>query len=126
MSAHPWLEYKNWAVVGASQDSNRYGYKIHRKLEKKGYNAIPVTPKYKDIEGTVTYPSLLDIDQKIDVVNFVVNPQIGMKVLDECIQLGIKRIWLQPGTQSERLIQRAEDNGIEVVDACILVVLSWV
>lgn len=126
MSAHPWLEYKNWAVVGASQDTSRYGYKIVKKLEKKGYNALPVTPKYEDIEGTKAYPTIMDIDEHVDVVNFVVNPHIGLKVLDECIRKGVKRIWLQPGTQSDELIRKAVDNGIEVVDACILVVLSWV
>lgn len=125
MSRHPWLEDKNWAVVGASTDTSRYGYKIVKKLDRYGYNAIPVTPKYEDIDGIKAYPSVADISDDIDVVVFVVNPHIGMEVLDDCISKGIKRIWLQPGTVSHELINKAEENGIEVLEACVLVVLNW-
>ena len=125
MEKHPWLEFKNWVVVGASTKPSRYGYKIVKALERAKYNVLPVSPKYSDIEGTKAYSSLSDIDGPIDVVNFVVNPSIGMKVLDECIIKGVKRIWLQPGTVSNELVNKAEANGIEVVDACVLVVLAW-
>ncbi len=126
MSAHPWLEFKNWAVVGASRKASRYGYMIVKKLEAAGYNPLPVTPKYEDIDGRKAYESVLDIEGDIDVVNFVVNPHIGMKVLDECIEKGVKRIWLQPGTVSKNLVKKAEENGIQVVEACILVVLNYI
>lgn len=122
---HPWLEFKNWAVVGASTKPSRYGHKIVKELERSGYHVLPVTPKYKHIDGTKTYNSLLDIDRPVDVVNFVVNPHIGIKVLDECITMGVKRILLQPGTASTAIIHKAQKNGIEVLEACILVLLSW-
>lgn len=125
MEKHPWLEFKNWAVVGASTKPSRYGHKIVKELESSGFNVLPVTPKYPDIDGTKAYKNLSDIDGPIDVVNFVVNPHIGMGVLDECITKGVRRIWLQPGTVSSELVNKAKDNGIEVIEACILVVLSW-
>lgn len=125
MSKHPWLEYKNWAVVGASTKPSRYGYKIVKELEDSGYNVLPVSPKYPDIDGTKAYQSLLDIEGDIDVVNFVVNPHIGIRVLDECIAKGVKKILLQPGTVSSELVDKAKSSGIEVLEACILVLLSW-
>ena len=125
MEKHPWLAYKNWAVVGASTDPDRYGNKIVHSLKKHDFNVLPVAPKYKDIDGIKAYSSILDIEEPVDVVNFVVNPNIGMKVLDECIQKGIKRIWLQPGTVSQELIEKAKAAQVEVIQACILVVLSW-
>ena len=125
MEKHPWLAFKNWAVVGASGKSSSYGYKIVKALEKAEYNTLPVTPNYEDIDGSKTYACLSEIEEPIDVVNFVVNPSIGIKILDECILKGVKRIWLQPGTVSRELVNKAEDNGIEVIEACILVVLSW-
>lgn len=124
MSHNSWLQQKNWAVVGASTNRERYGNRIVRKLHEHGFKTIPVSPKYDEVEGLKTYPSLLDIEGPIDVVNFVVNPSIGLKVLDECIQLGIKKIWLQPGTVSEALVSKAKENNIEVEEACILVALT--
>jgi len=125
MEKHPWLELKNWAVVGASTKTSRYGHIIVKELENSKFNVFPVTPKYPDIDGTKAYKSLMNIEEAIDVVNFVVNPHIGMKVLDECIAIGVKKIWLQPGTVSSKLVNKAKANGIEVIEACILVVLSW-
>lgn len=125
MEKHPWLSYKNWAVVGASQDPSRYGHTIVKRLNDSGYNVLPVSPKYEDIDGIKAYPTLSDISTTVDVVNFVVNPGIGIKILDEVIKLGIKRIWIQPGAESDALIEKAKTNGIEVIEACILVVLAW-
>jgi len=125
MEKHPWLEFKNWAVVGASTKPSRYGYRIVKELESSAFNVLPVTPKYSDIDGIQAYSRLSDIKGPIDVVNFVVNPHIGIKVLDECIELGVKKIWLQPGTVSSQLVNKAKANGIEVIEACILVVLGW-
>ncbi len=122
---HPWLEYKNWAVVGASTKPSRYGNMIVKKLVKEGYNAIPVTPNHGEVEGRKAYAKLEEIPGPVDVVNFVVNPSIGIDVVDECIKLGIGRIWLQPGTISGPLVQKAINAGIEVVEACILVALSY-
>lgn len=125
MEKHPWLSYKNWAVVGASQDPARYGHTIVTRLHDNGFNVLPVSPKYEDIDGIKAYPTLSDIPTTVDVVNFVVNPGIGIQILDEVIKLGIKRIWIQPGAESDALIEKAKMNGIEVIEACILVVLAW-
>jgi len=124
MEKHPWLDYKNWAVVGASTKPERYGYKIVNELAKAKYNVLPITPRYTHIEGIIAYSSLLDIEGEIDVVNFVVNPRIGIKVLADCISKGVKRIWLQPGTSSEEIVSTAKANNIEVIEACVLVALS--
>ncbi len=126
MNKHPWLQYKNWAVVGASTKHYRYGYKIVKELEEAGYNTLPITPKYRNIDGIKAYTDISHVEEGlIDVVNFVVNPSIGIHVLKECIRKGITRIWLQPGTVSEEILAMAKSHNIEVVEGCILVVLSW-
>ncbi len=65
-----------------------------------GYNVTPITPNHDEVEGIRAYSSIKELDFVPDVVNFVVNPRIGMRVLDDCIEQGVKRIWLQPGTVS--------------------------
>ena len=90
-----------------------------------GYKVIPVSPKYEEVAGVPAYRSLKDYHGQIDVVDFVVNPAIGISLLDEIIEAGIKKILLQPGTSSKALVEKAEANGIEVLESCILVLLTW-
>lgn len=125
MSRHEWLDYKNWAVIGASEKEGSYGKKITARLKSHGYTTIPVARKYETVLGEQAYQRLTDYDGEIDVVDFVVNPSIGINVLDDVIEKGIKRILLQPGTASDELIEKAKANGIEVMEGCILVLLSW-
>jgi len=122
---HSWLKHKNWAVVGASPNPSRYSNKIIHALKDNGYHPLLVSPKYDEIDGIKTYAQLSAIDQAIDVVNMVVNPSIGIHILDQCAQLGIKKIWLQPGSSSPALIQKAKDLNLDIIEACILVVLAW-
>src|SRR6056297_1034665 len=117
------LDMENWAVVGASDKNNTYGYKLYKKLKNYEYNVYPVNPNCINVDEDDTYPSLKDIDGEVDVVNFVVNPSIGIEILRECIELGIKNIWLQPGTRSEEIHNLAEENDINVVKSCVLVEL---
>lgn len=125
MNQHEWLTYKNWAVVGASTKVESYGNKIIKRLLNAGYHTTPIAVSHDEVEGIKAYKSLLEVEGEIDVVNFVVNPEIGLKVLDEVIAKGIKRLLLQPGTASEALIAKAEAEGIEVLQSCVLVLLAW-
>ena len=61
--------------------------------------------------------------RKPEVVDFVVNPKIGIGIVKECAQLGIENIWLQPGTVSEEILEFAKEKGINAVEACVLVAL---
>lgn len=125
MSKHPWLSYKNWAVIGASEKPKSYGSKIPKRLSEEGYQVIPISRNYESVQGIKAYSRLSDYEGEIDVVDFVVNPTIGIRVLDDVIAKGVKKILLQPGTASEELIKKAEDHGIEVLESCVLVLLSW-
>ncbi|TCK98484.1 hypothetical protein EDC19_0906 [Natranaerovirga hydrolytica] len=118
-------QYKNWAVIGASTNPDKYGYKIYKKLKKHEYNVYGINPKNDTLEGDKLYQSLSELPEKVDVVNFVVNPKIGIEAVKECAKLGIKYIWLQPGAESDELIQLAQAEGIEVIQACVLVALSY-
>ena len=120
MTAKEMLQFKHWAVVGASRNEDSYGYKIYMKLKSKGYRVYPVSPKGGEIDGDTVYPSLSQVPQKVEVVDFVVNPTVGMDVLDLVIELGIDKIWLQPGTRGQELINKAKDNHIHVVESCVL------
>jgi len=114
------LRHKKWAVLGASDKQNRYGYKIFKKLLNYGYEVYPVNPGLEEIEGIKVYPSLKDIPVQIEVVDFVVNPSTGKKILKDVKDLGIKNIWLQPGARSEEIDQLAAEYHLNIVKDCVL------
>lgn len=117
------LSLQKWAVVGASDNPEKYGYKIFKKLLNHGYEVYPVNPGLVDIEGIKVYPSLSSIPEKINVVDFVVNPSIGKAIIKEVKQLGIENVWLQPGTRSEEIDQIVSETNINMVKDCVLVSL---
>ena len=119
------LEKKNWVVVGANPNPEKYGNKIYNKLLKFGYNVIPVNPVYDEVEGVKTSASLKDVKEPFDCVNVVVSPKRAMVVVKDAIELGVKYIWFQPGAFDGDVIDYAESNGLEVVfHACVLVELD--
>ncbi|MFW5961726.1 MAG: CoA-binding protein [bacterium] len=113
------MKMKNWAVVGATTKETRYGYKIVKKLNENNYNVFPVNPKFEEVNGLKCYDDLNSIDSQIDVVDMVVNPKTGIKVMKEINKIGIKYVWLQPGTRSQEIRDFAAENDIELVESCI-------
>lgn len=110
------------AVVGASRDKNKYGYKVLRDLIDNGYEAYAVNPSCPDIDGSPCYPDLSSLPKTPDLVITVVPPPVTEKVVEEAGKLGIDKIWMQPGSESEYAISYAEERGIGVVHhACIMI-----
>ena len=115
-------KYRTWAVIGVSDDRSKYGNKIFRDLRDAGYTVYAVHPKNTLVEGAQCYPSVKDLPTVPDVVDVVVPPAAGLKVVEDCLAAGIKRIWFQPGSESEEAIAAAQAGGMEVVfDACIMI-----
>ncbi len=113
-----------YAVVGASRDTDKYGYKIFKDLLAKGYRAYPVNPKAADIDGLKCYASLADLPEKPDVVDIVVPPKVTERVVEECARLGFKRVWMQPGAESEAAINFCKTHNIQVIHSQCVMALS--
>tara|TARA_B110000914_G_C15407268_1_gene420074 strand:+ start:543 stop:926 length:384 start_codon:yes stop_codon:yes gene_type:complete len=111
------------ALIGASNDKEKFGNKIYLDLRLKGYNVIPINPNEELIEGDKAYSSLNVIDKLPDIVNFVVPPPIAMKVAQEAVKLGIKYLWFQPGSESNELEKwLSNTNEIKyLINSCIMV-----
>jgi len=109
------------AIVGASNDSSKYGNIVMKDLLKKDYKVFPVNPKEKTILENKVYSSLKEIEEKVDAVIFVVPPQIALDVLKDVKELGIKKVWMQPGSESGEAIIFCKENNIECIhNACIM------
>jgi uncharacterized protein len=120
MTPEKLMELKNWAVVGVKQDEDQYAYKIFQILKEKGYTVYPVNPKEDDIDGYKCYSKVSDIPGQVDVVDMVVNPVTGLKLLDSIEEKNIKYLWLQPGSHNKEFIEEVEKRGFIYVQDCIL------
>lgn len=111
----------SYAVIGASNDPTKYGHIILKDLLNAGYRAIPVNPKGESILGQKTYKSIYDIPERVDVAIFVVPPEVTENILHDIVKKGIKKIWMQPGSESDNTIAFCEKNGLEFVfGSCIM------
>lgn len=117
------LQKKVWAVVGASENHEKFGYRIYKRLKDRGYKVYPINPNYETIEGDKCYKNLSSLPEKPEVIDMVVAPKHGMGTIEEAAELGIKNIWLQPGTYNEELLKLIQEKELDAVQACVLVAL---
>ena len=112
---------KNIAVVGFSPTPSRPSHNIARAMQRYGFHIIPVRPGLKAGLGEHAYPDLSSVSERIDLVNvFRASDKVG-PVVDECLKLGLKAIWMQDGIIDEASADRARQAGMMVImDRCVL------
>ena len=101
------LDQKVWAVIGATHKTEKFGYKIYKCLKDHGYEVYPVNPNIAEIDGDKCYSSLSALPVVPAVVDFVVPEAAGMAALDECKELGISTVWLQPGADKPSVVEKS-------------------
>lgn len=121
MQAQELLNYKNWVVIGDVLNISKYASRIFNSLKKEGFNVEGVNPR--DTTGGVCQ-SLKDVSYKIDVVDLCINPILGIKIIKEAKDLGIDKVLIQPGAESEAILEYCTNNGIIAIEGCALVELS--
>lgn len=110
------------AVVGATDNANKYGSVAYRDLKRKGYRVMAVNPNRDTVDGDTAYDSLADLPEAPDIVTLVVPPEVGMEVAATAEELGYERLWLQPGAESPALLSFIQDRDFDyVANACIMV-----
>lgn len=115
------MAQRRFAVIGATDNPKKYGNRIVKNLRDRGYEVYPVNPRLPMVEGLKCYPSIVDIAVKVDVVDFVVPPSSTEAILKLCLVLGLERIWLQPGSESEQGIAFCREHNLKVVyDVCVM------
>ena len=111
---------KHVAVLGLSPNPARPSYRVARGLQSKGYHIIPVRPLVEEVLGERAYPDLESLPQLPDIVDVFRASEHVSAIVDSCIKLGIKNLWLQEGVIDEAAALRAQQAGITVVmDRCM-------
>jgi predicted CoA-binding protein len=119
------LNKKVWAVVGATPDESKFGYKIFKKLKERGYEVYGINPKYEELDGEKLYKSISDLPVKPDCVDMVVSPKRSKPIVEEIAENGIEYVWFQPGTFDGETIDLAEAKNLKFVYYdCVLVALG--
>src|SRR5512147_2831592 len=112
---------KTIAVVGLSDNPLRAAHGVSAYMQMQGYRIIPVNPECDFVLGEKSYKSLLDISEKIDIVNIFRRPEFVPPIVDQAIQLKVPAVWMQEDVINEEAAQKARQAGIFVVmDKCIL------
>jgi predicted CoA-binding protein len=109
------------AVVGLSTSPLRPSHGVSAYMQTQGYRVIPVNPKIQGSLGEKSYASLLDVPEKIDIVNIFRRSEFVEEIVDQAIRLKVPAIWMQESVVHEKAAEKARKAGILVImDRCIL------
>ena len=115
------LHAKTIAVVGLTDSPIRPSYGVSGYMQSQGYRIIPVNPNITESLGEKAYATLLDIPEKIDIVNIFRRSEAVPEIVEQAIHLKVPAIWMQEGVVHGAAAEKARNAGIFVVmDRCIL------
>lgn len=118
-SAELFLQLKTIAVAGVSSTKTDAANYVYEKLKNVGYNVFAINPNAKEIDGDLCYPNLASVPEKVEGVVIGTNPKVTLSVVQECVALGIKHVWihksLDRGSYSEEAEKFCKENGINLI-----------
>ena len=103
------------AVVGLSDNPDRFSYRVAKYLQDQGYRIIPVNPMLEEVLGEKSYPDLNAVPDPIDMVDIFRRSELVAPVVDQAIEVKAKYIWMQDGVVDQKSADKAEQAGIPVV-----------
>lgn len=113
------------AILGASSDRSKFGYKSVRAHQDHGFEVFPVNPKGGEIAGLMVYTSLDDVPvEKLDRVSMYLPPHVGRKVLAAIADKSCSELWFNPGSEDAELLAEARQLGLNVIAGCSIVALG--
>lgn len=108
------------AIVGLSSKPDRPSYRVGNYLKEKGFKIIPVNPAETEVVGETSYPDLLSIPERVDVVDIFRRSEDVPPIVEDAIKIGAKAVWMQEGVVNEGAAARAKEAGLKVVmDHCM-------
>lgn len=109
------------AVIGASNDRNKYGNRAVRAYLAQGWTVYPIHPREPEIEGIRAYKTIADVPVPVDRASLYVPPAVGIQLLDAISAQRARELWVNPGSGSPELLARAQTLGLPTVEACSIV-----
>lgn len=118
-------QQKKFAVVGVSARQKKFGFTLYQEMKKRNYEVYAVNKNGGTLKDGALYSGLRAIPQTVDGVLIVVPPAETEKVVQQCDELNIRKVWMQQGSESKRAIQFCQEHDIDVVHhECALMYLE--
>lgn len=115
------MNQKTIAIIGASNDRNKFGNKAVRAFALQGYQVFPVNPREASVEGWPAFPVIAAVPVRPQLISVYLPPPVLLKVLPDIAAKGCDELWLNPGTESEEVLAAAARLGLNVIQACSIV-----
>src|SRR3989338_1126580 len=109
------LGYKTIAIVGCSPNPERPSHYAAQYLKNAGYKVIPVNPGYPEILGEKCYPNLLEISERVELVDIFRRSEHVFPIVQDAIKIKAKAVWMQDGVEHPASAQKAMEAGLKVV-----------
>ena len=114
------VSHQNFAVIGMSDNPDRYSYKVYKKLQENNKTVYGINPRLESVEGEAVYNELTDLPKPIDIAVLMVNPKIGIDYIETIKAQNIPYLWIQPGAESAEIIEKAKRLNLNVIESCVL------
>jgi predicted CoA-binding protein len=112
---------KTCAVIGDVLNPAKWANKSLRAHKMAGYRVFPVHPDGGEVEGLTVFSSLADIPERLNRISVYLRPSLVMEVLDAIAEKGCDELWLNPGTYTPEVIERAEFLGLHAIRGCSII-----
>jgi predicted CoA-binding protein len=110
-------------IVGASDKPDRYSHKAQLLLSQHGHKVVPVHPRLETIEGVPVVADLSQVTGQVDTVTMYVGAAISKGLAEKLIAVKPRRVIFNPGAENPELQEKLTAAGIDVEEACTLVML---
>jgi uncharacterized protein len=113
-------EAETVAVVGLSNDPEKYSHEVGSYLKEQGYRIIPVNPTEEEVIGERAYDTVDQIPERVDVVDVFLPPEKTSEIAEDAVRAGAKALWLQEGIENAEARRIADEGGLAYVeDRCM-------
>jgi len=120
-SINRFIKPRSIAVLGASDNYNKFGYTAYRELKERGYSLYPISSFRKTIDGDFCFNSINELPQGVENLLIILPPELAKKIVMEIDPIIIKSVWLQNGAESAQAVRMCLEKGIDVIfRKCIL------
>jgi predicted CoA-binding protein len=112
---------KTCAILGDVLNPAKWANKSFRAHKMAGFQVFPVHPNGGELEGQPVYRSLAEIPERLDRISVYLRPQLVMEALDGIAEKGCDELWLNPGTYTPEVVDRAESLGLHAIRGCSII-----
>lgn len=114
----------NVAIIGASNRREKFGNKAVRSHQAQGHTVYPVNPNETEVEGLKAWPSVDAIPGDVDRVLLYVPAAVGVKTLESIAAKGVKDVFVNPGAESDELLEKGRELGLNMIQACAIIAIG--